>query len=155
MLYEYYPLIAALLGHFSAQAIKPLSKYYRTKKFDILELFAAGGFPSSHTSTMTALALSLGIKDGFSSSTFFIAFIVMLIIGYDAMNVRLYTGKNIALTRQLIDDLRELKDIKFDDPIYFTKMKQILGHERIEVVGGFILGIIVSIVVYIILGGQF
>lgn len=155
MLYDYYPLIAALIGHFSAQIIKPFSKYHRTKKFDFLEIFAAGGFPSSHTSTMTALALSLGIKDGFSSSTFFIAFIVMLIIGYDAMNVRLYTGKNIAITRQLIDDLRKIKDIQFDDPIYFTKMKQILGHERFEVFGGFILGIIVSITIYILLGGQF
>ena len=144
MLYTFYPLIAALLAHFTAQLIKPFAKYHRTKKFDFFEFFAAGGFPSSHTSTMSALTLAFGLKEGFDSSAFMISFILMAIIGYDAMNVRLYAGKHIAITRQLIDDLRELKDLKFDDPIYLTKMKQILGHERFEVLGGFFLGILIS-----------
>lgn len=151
MLYTFYPLIAALAAHFIAQLIKPFSKYVKTKKFDALEFFAAGGFPSSHTSAMSSLTLAFALKEGLDSSEFMITFILTAIIGYDAMNVRLYAGKHIAITRQLIDDLRQLKDLKFDDPIYLTKMKQILGHERFEVIGGFLLGLIVSFILFYLL----
>lgn len=148
---EYYPLIAAILSSILAQLLKPFYKYIKTRRFDIYEVFAAGGFPSSHTSTMSGLALAFGLRDGFSSNSFIIVFVLMGIVAYDAMNVRYYAGKHIELTRQLIDDLKELQSLKLDDPIYFAKMKQILGHERIEVFGGFVLGIIVSYVLFLFL----
>lgn len=154
MLYDFYPLIAALLANVIAQIMKPFAKYFKTGVFDKYQLLAAGGFPSSHTSTMSALTLAFALKEGFDSSAFMISFILMLIISYDAMNVRLYAGKHIAMTQQLIDDLKSLKNVKLVDPIYFTKMKKILGHERFEVIGGFFLGIIVSLLLYFILGGM-
>ena len=149
-----YPLIAALLSNVIAQIIKPFTKYRKTKEFDLYEVLSSGGFPSSHTSTMSGMALAFGLRDGFDSSSFTISFILMLIIAYDAMNVRLYAGKHIALTNQLIDDLKEIKTLRFDDPIYFTKMKKILGHERFEVLGGFFLGLIVSFILFFIVGGS-
>ncbi|MDF9867498.1 acid phosphatase family membrane protein YuiD [Bacilli bacterium PM5-3] len=149
----FYPLVAAVLSAIIAQLLKPFTKYKKTKKIDIFEILAAGGFPSSHTSTLSALALSFGLRDGFDSSAFAISFIMMVIIAYDAMNVRLYAGKHIAITHQLIDDLKELKSIRLDDPIYFTKMKKILGHERFEVAGGFLLGLIISLILFYGLGG--
>ena len=149
----FYPLIAAFVACVAAQLIKPFSKYTKTKKFDIYQVLAAGGFPSSHTSTMIALALSFGLRDGFDSAPFAISLVLAFIISYDATNVRLYAGKHIALTHQLIDDLKELQSLRLDDPIYFTKMKKILGHERFEVAGGFVLGIIVSAVLFFIFGG--
>jgi acid phosphatase family membrane protein YuiD len=151
----YYPLIAALSSAVLAQLIKPFFKYQTTKKFDPYEVLAAGGFPSSHTSTMSALSLSFGLRDGFDSSAFAIALVLTLIISYDAMNVRLYSGKHIALTKKLIDDLKELQTLSLDDPIYLTKMKEILGHERFEVAGGFILGLIVSTIFFLVFGGSF
>lgn len=153
MLLDYFPLIAALLSNVLAQVLKPFFKYRKTKKFDIYQMLASGGFPSSHTSTVSALAMSFALKDGLSSNAFIISFILMLIISYDAMNVRLYAGRHIELTQQLINDLKELQSMKFDAPIYFAKMKQILGHERFEVFGGFVLGIIISILLYFVLGG--
>lgn len=150
MVENFYPLIAALLANIIAQLLKPFTHYVKTKKFDIDEIFASGGFPSSHTSTTTALALAFGLKSGFSSNEFMISFILMFIVAYDAMNVRLYAGKHISLTKQLINDLRQLNSMKLDAPIYLTKMKDILGHERFEVFGGFVLGIIVSVILYII-----
>jgi len=149
----FYPLIAAFVSGVGAQLLKPFMKYRKTKKFDLFEALASGGFPSSHSSTMSALALSFALRDGLASPSFAISLVLTAIICYDAMNVRLYAGKHIALTRQLIDDLKELQNIRFDDPIYFTKMKQVLGHERFEVAGGFVLGIIVSAVLFFIFGG--
>ena len=149
-----YPLVAAIASAVIVQLVKPLFKYRKTKKFDFYEIFASGGFPSSHTSTMAGLTLAFALRDGFSSTGFIISFIMMFIIGYDAMNVRLYSGKHIAITNQLINDLKELKTIRLDDPIYFTKMKEILGHERIEVFGGFIFGLVISFILFFIYGGQ-
>lgn len=153
MLYTFYPLIAALLSNILAQLFKPVSKYLKTGKWDFYQILAAGGFPSSHTSTMAGLTVSLGFKDGFDSSTFFIALILTGIIMYDAMNVRLYAGKHIALTQKLINDLKDLQTLKLDDPIYLTRLKDILGHERIEVFGGLVLGAFVALVLNILLTG--
>lgn len=150
MIEDFYPLIAAILASFIAQFLKPFTNYVKTKKFDIDEIFASGGFPSSHTATTTALALAFGLKSGFASNEFMISFVLMFIVSYDAMNVRLYAGKHISLTKQLISDLRKINSVTLDAPIYLTKMKDILGHERFEVFGGFILGIIVSGVLYIV-----
>ena len=151
----FYPLLAALIACILAQLIKPFAKFRKSKKLDIYEILAGGGFPSSHTSTMSALTLSFALRDGLDSAAFMISFVLTIIISYDATNVRLYAGKHIAITHQLIDDLKELQSIRLDDPIYFTKMKEILGHERFEVAGGFGLGIIVSIALFFFLGGSF
>ncbi|MDR3214692.1 MAG: divergent PAP2 family protein [Bacilli bacterium] len=152
---NFLPLIAAIIANIIAQLMKPFTKYYKTKKFNILEVFSSGGFPSSHTSTVAALATSFAMRDGLSSDAFMISFIILLIVGYDAMNVRLYAGKHITVTDQLISDLRDLLGLRLDDPIYFTKLKKIIGHERFEVFGGFILGLIVSLILFILFGGNF
>ena len=54
---------------------------------------------------------------------------------YDACHVRYYSGKNIELTQQLVKDLREMTGLRFDDPIYQEKLKNVLGHKFVEVIG--------------------
>ena len=70
------------------------------------------------------------------------------IVIYDAANVRYYAGRNIQLTKQLISDLETLKGLKFNDPIYHEKIKSVLGHKFIEILGGILLGILVSLSMY-------
>ncbi|MDR1781689.1 MAG: divergent PAP2 family protein [Bacilli bacterium] len=151
---DFLPLIAAIIANVIAQLMKPFTKYFKTKKFDLLEVLSSGGFPSSHTSTVSALTFSFAFRDGINSNAFMISFILMLIVSYDAMNVRLYTGRNISVTNQLINDLRDLLGLRLDDPIYFTKLKKIIGHERVEVFGGFVLGILVSLILFTLMGGK-
>lgn len=145
MVNDFYPLIAAFTAALLAQLIKPFYYLVRNKRFDIYQVMASGGFPSSHTALTSALALSFGLKIGFDSSAFMISFVYMAIVAYDAMNVRLYAGKHIQLTKQLVEDIKNLDIVKMSSPIYLTKMKEILGHERFEVFGGLILGVIVSL----------
>lgn len=152
MLKELFPLWAALIANVLAQVLKTLIYYYRTGKFDIHYTFACGGFPSSHTSTVVALTLAVGISEGFDSTIFAVTTIFSFIVLYDAVNVRYYAGKNIQLTKQLISDLAEMGKLKLDDPIYFEKMKEVLGHRFVEVVGGFVLGIIVTLILAMING---
>ena len=117
-----YPLVTALLSNILAQVLKTVVYYYRTGKWDFHWVIASGGFPSSHSSTVTALSLSI------------------------ACHVRYYSGKNIELTQQLVKDLREMTGLHFDDPIYQEKLKNVLGHKFVEVIGGFVVGLAVPLI---------
>ena len=141
-----YPLVTALLSNILAQVLKTVVYYYRTGKWDFHWVIASGGFPSSHSSTVTALSLSIGIQEGFDSAIFAVTTIFSFIVMYDACNVRYYSGKNIELTQQLVKDLREMTGLHFDDPIYQEKLKNVLGHKFVEVIGGFVVGLAVPLI---------
>lgn len=141
-----YPLVTALLSNILAQVLKTVVYYYRTGKWDFHWVIASGGFPSSHSSTVTALSLSIGIQEGFDSAIFAVTTIFSFIVMYDACHVRYYSGKNIELTQQLVKDLREMTGLHFDDPIYQEKLKNVLGHKFVEVFGGFVVGLAVPLI---------
>lgn len=141
-----YPLVTALLSNILAQVLKTVVYYYRTGKWDFHWVIASGGFPSSHSSTVTALSLSIGIQEGFDSAIFAVTTIFSFIVMYDACHVRYYSGKNIELTQQLVKDLREMIGLHFDDPIYQEKLKNVLGHKFVEVIGGFVVGLAVPLI---------
>ena len=141
-----YPLVTALLSNILAQVLKTVVYYYRTGKWDFHWVLASGGFPSSHSSTVTALSLSIGIQEGFDSAIFAVTTIFSFIVMYDACHVRYYSGKNIELTQQLVKDLREMTGLHFDDPIYQEKLKNVLGHKFVEVIVGFVVGLAVPLI---------
>ena len=141
-----YPLVTALLSNILAQVLKMVVYYYRTGKWDFHWVIASGGFPSSHSSTVTALSLSIGIQEGFDTAIFAVTTIFSFIVMYDACHVRYYSGKNIELTQQLVKDLREMTGLHFDDPIYQEKLKNVLGHKFVEVIGGFVVGLAVPLI---------
>ena len=135
-----YPLVTALLSNILAQVLKTVVYYYRTGKWDLHWVIA------SHSSTVTALSLSIGIQEGFDSAIFAVTTIFSFIVMYDACHVRYYSGKNIELTQQLVKDLREMTGLHFDDPIYQEKLKNVLGHKFVEVIGGFVVGLAVPLI---------
>lgn len=148
MLGNLYPFWAAISANLIAQIIKPLFRYYRTGKWEIKLLIDSGGFPSSHTSMVSALCLAVGIQEKFSSTLFAVVLIFSLIVMYDAANVRYYAGRNIQITQQLIRDIQTLTTIKLDDPVYLLKVKEVLGHQWFEVFGGAILGLLVASIMF-------
>ena len=143
---SFFPLISALVSNVIAQVAKTFVYYYRTGEWDLHWVLASGGFPSSHTSTVTALSLAIGIQEGFDSTIFTVTAIFSFIVMYDACHVRYYSGKNIELTQHLIQDLKQMMGLNLDDPIYQERLKTILGHKGIEVIGGFIVGLIVPMI---------
>ncbi|MCF0246854.1 MAG: divergent PAP2 family protein [Ileibacterium sp.] len=140
-----YPLLTAMIAHITAQVAKIFSHYYRTGRWSFSEVFASGGFPSSHSSTVTALTLSVGIQEGFNTALFAVTAVFAFIVMYDACHVRYYTGKNIALTQKLVQDLKDMTNLELDDPLYTEKLKTVLGHKVVEVLGGFFVGLIIPI----------
>ena len=145
MLNNMYPLCAAIIANITAQLTKPLWHYYKTKEWKFHLLLDSGGFPSSHTATFTALAVAVGVKEGFESTIFIVSLMLCVVVAYDAANVRYFAGQNIQLTQQLIRDIRCLTTLQFDDPIYAKKVKEVLGHRWIEVFAGVIWGIMFAL----------
>ncbi|KAJ6772477.1 ACID PHOSPHATASE/VANADIUM-DEPENDENT HALOPEROXIDASE-RELATED PROTEIN [Salix koriyanagi] len=70
-------------------AIGQLSKPYTCvlfygKDFDFKTTFQAGGFPSTHSSSVVAAATSLALERGFSDSIFGLAVVYACLVMYDA-----------------------------------------------------------------------
>lgn len=151
MIETMFPMFAALLANLTAQLLKPLFLMSRTKHFDMRQTISCGGFPSSHTSTVVALSTAVALVEGIASSLFAVTAIFSFIVIYDAVNVRYYAGKNIQLTKQLITDLSASGEVEFSDPIYDEKIKEVLGHRLIEVIGGFVLGLIETLLFYFLI----
>lgn len=148
MNYNLYPLISYLIAVVLAQIAKPFIMYFRTKEFKWSYALNSGGYPSSHSSGVSALSMAIGLKEGFDSSLFAICFAIMIIVIYDAFNVRWYAGRNIKLTKQIAEDLKGYIDET--DPIYNEKLKDVLGHTKLEIISGYILGMSVSYILYCI-----
>jgi acid phosphatase family membrane protein YuiD len=145
-----YPIIAAVVANFIAQILKPFTRWYRKGEFDIKRVFSSGGQPSSHTAAVSALTFAAGLTEGFDSTVFAVTLVLALITTYDAINVRYYAGKNIEVTKALIEELKSAKmgDKLFSNPIFVTKMKSVLGHKVSEAFYGFILGTAVAFTLY-------
>jgi acid phosphatase family membrane protein YuiD len=145
------PFMSAMSAAVLAQAVKPLFWWLRHKEWHWKLMGASGGFPSSHSAMVSALAVSVGMQEQFRSAIFAVTLSMAAIVIYDAANVRYYSGQNAKVTQQLIRDLKEKYPDLFTDPVYETKLKQVPGHKWREVIGGIILGIAVALAVYRVL----
>lgn len=143
--YEMYPFWSAIVSAVLAQFLKPAFYWLIHKEWKWSLVKDSGGFPSSHSAMVSALALSVGIRESFNSTIFAVTMALACIVIYDAANVRYYSGQNIKITQQLIKDIQKQTDVKFDDPIYHTRVKQVLGHRWIECFGGILVGLIIAL----------
>ena len=145
MLRTMYPFWSAITAAVLAQILKPIIYYIRTRKRNLWLLFDSGGMPSSHTELVSALAISVGLQEQFSSTIFAVTATLAVIVIYDAANVRYYSGQNIRVTQQLVKDVQENLHTEFDNPIYQIKLKEVLGHRWREIFAGFLLGALIAL----------
>lgn len=133
-------LICAILGWIIAQCLKVIFILIREKRLDISRLVGSGGMPSSHSAFVSAMATAVGVTEGFDSAEFAMAFVVAFIVMYDASGVRKAAGEQA----KVINDIQEM--IFENAPVY---LKELLGHTRLEVIIGCIVGVAVSLFVLI------
>lgn len=139
-------LLCALSGWFLAQAIKIPTYYIVEKKWDWHRFFGSGGMPSSHTAMVVAMALSVGVFDGFSTPEFAMSFVLAAIVMYDASGVRRETGRQGQVINEILQKV--LVDGK---PISDSELKELVGHSPLEVLGGAIVGVMVALFWLIVL----
>ena len=129
--YKY--LLVPIITLLMCQTIKFIIESIMNKKLVWGRLFnGTGGMPSSHTSFSTSLTMMLGLNLGFDSPLFAIALVFTFIVSYDAMGLRMESGKQAEAINKLFDETFKDGNI--------TKLKEKLGHKPQEVLVGLIFG---------------
>ena len=101
-------------------------------------LIETGGMPSSHSALVTGTAAGIGLQLGFNDPVFALASTIAFIVMYDASGIRRSAGLTAAKVNQILkDNSNELSSE--------ITLKESLGHTKIEVLIGSILGPIVAL----------
>ena len=133
--------ISAATGWLVAQILKTIIHLCFTKKFVAERLFGSGGMPSSHSSTVCALATATYFVYGSDSFEFAVCLILALVVMYDAIGVRRETGIQASLLNNIIETFNEMGRNEFSTT---DKLKEFVGHTPLQVLAGAILGILIA-----------
>ena len=133
---------AALTAWTVAQFTKMLVGFHRTHRIDIGYLVRTGGMPSAHSATVTGLATSVGISLGFGDPVFILALAFALLTMFDASTVRRAAGMQAKLLNEMIQEL--FKEHHLSE----RKLVEFLGHARLEVFMGMVIGVLIGILVH-------
>ena len=120
------------------QVTKIIIEYIKTKKINFRRLVGAGGMPSSHSAIVCSLASCVGKQYGFNSGVFAIAFIMALIVMYDATGVRRAAGRQAAILNKMLET-PQMSKIEVQG-----NLVELLGHTPIQVFVGAIIGFVVG-----------
>ncbi|KAJ0752537.1 hypothetical protein HanPI659440_Chr09g0325491 [Helianthus annuus] len=106
----------------------PLNFRYKENKWDPKKIVGLGEMPSSHSSTIVALAVSIGLPDGVESSSFAIAVVMAFIVMYDASGVRLHAGRQAEVLNQIV------YEFPLEHPLSTSRpLRDYLGHTPLQV----------------------
>ncbi len=130
-------LFWGLLACGSAQFLKLFFELFLNKKWRPLILFETGGMPSSHSALVTGTASGVGYELGFDNPIFALAVTIAFIVMYDASGIRRSAGLTASRVNLLPNSLWE------DSPEF--ELKETLGHTKLEVLVGSLIGPIVAL----------
>lgn len=134
-------LLTAVIAWFVAQLLKVILVCIKYKKIDFGRFIGSGGMPSSHSSTVMALSVGVGLTEGFNGTMFAISLVTAMIVMYDAAGVRRAAGQQAKILNKIVEDWGKSK---FSDTE--QKLKELLGHTPVEVFAGAILGIVIAVI---------
>ncbi len=104
--------------------------------FHAKRLAGGGGMPSSHSATVTGLAVGCLISCTAASPEFAISLFFAMVVIYDAMGVRYETGKQAKILNAMRE--REIREGK--EPLFDTLLDEKMGHTLPEVIVGILIG---------------
>lgn len=138
--------ISAAISWFAAQLIKTFIHFILSKEFTMERMVGSGGMPSSHSSTVSALATATYMEFGSGSFEFALAAVLAIIVMYDARGVRRETG----IQAKLLNDILKLfEDMGRKELSAYEKLKEFVGHTPLQVLMGALLGILLTILLYL------
>ena len=129
-------LFWSLVACISAQILKVLFCIVLEGKFRLGVIFETGGMPSSHSALITGVTSGIGWSMGFDNPIFAFAVAVSLIVMYDASGVR----KSAGIQAKEINKLSKKLDPKSN-----LDLKETLGHTKLEVIVGSLLGPLITL----------
>ena len=137
-------LLIGLSSWFWAQLIKTIIHAIVTKSIDFTRLIGDGGMPSGHSATVCAMVVATGRYCGVNSPLFAIAAVLSIIVMYDAMGVRYETGEQAKVLNRMFTEWMDQGFEQFQLP-HGKKLKEMVGHTPLQVVAGFLVGLVVGL----------
>lgn len=132
-------IIAIATALLVAQGLKYLLLTFKGKKIDyVRQLYASGNMPSAHSSSVVALLVVVGLRDGTDSGLFGLALLFTIIVMYDSIILRRSVGDQGEAVQQLIRDLRSAVVLP----------RAAKGHTPLELMVGGFLGLLIGVVVF-------
>lgn len=131
--------VSAFLAGGFAQVIKMAVGFIRTRRLNLHGMVEPGGMPSAHAALVTALAVAVGLTQGFDAPEAMIAVGLGTITMADAVSIRRAAGEHARLLNRIVARLDA------SDQFEVGRLRERLGHTRIEVVAGVVFGTLVAI----------
>lgn len=135
-------LVIPFLVLIITQVFKTIYFSIKNKKLDLFTLLTTGGLPSSHSALVSSLATVVLKVNGAGSAEFAIAVILAIIVMYDASEIRKAAGEHAKILNEMMEE-KEYYSSK-----EYKKLKELLGHTKLEVFIGLLTGIFLTIVLY-------
>jgi acid phosphatase family membrane protein YuiD len=130
--YAITPFVAWLV----AGTLKFIINSIRAKKL-AFGLIGYGGLPSNHSAIVSSIAALIAFREGIDHPAFGVAVALAFIVMLDANNLRKQMGKQAEAINRLSTVL-ELSG--------YTPLRERIGHSRIEIMAGVLVGIVVGYV---------
>jgi acid phosphatase family membrane protein YuiD len=138
---EHQALIAGATALLSAQALKTITNMAKERRLNFRVAVGTGGMPSSHTALVVSVTTTVGLIQGFSSTLFDVSAVFSAIVMYDATGVRQAAGKQAAILNKIMEEFATAHWVPE------KRLKELLGHTRLEVIGGAIYGVLVALLI--------
>jgi uncharacterized protein len=136
------PLVLALLAIVSVQLFKFVFAWIWLGRADFTRLVGTGGMPSSHSASVTALSIAVGLEAGWDSTLFAATTFFSLVIMYDATGIRRAAGQQAEILNRMLDELKDFHKLETE------RLKELLGHTPLEVFLGAAYGAFLAILFY-------
>jgi hypothetical protein len=130
---------------FIVQMIKLVVDYNRWVKMTIPGLFSSWWFPSVHSAMSTSVVTLSYIVHGWDSMMFAVSFTFAFLLWYDAVNVRMEAWKHAMQINVLNDALKGKSRMQKPKG---RKLKERIWHSPVEVIGGIVIGAILTVLLY-------
>ena len=138
----------ALFSMGLAQGVKIPIHYFKEKEWRPDLFFGTGGMPSSHSAGVSTLTTYIALQRGLPTFDFALSLVYGLIVMYDAQGVRRQTGEltlRVNSMNDLIEKINKEESLEYKQEAP-KKLKEMLGHQPEEVVGGALLGVLVGVI---------
>lgn len=136
----------ALASIGAAQGLKIPIHYFKNKEWRPELFFQTGGMPSSHSAGVSSLTTYIALEQGLPTIDFALSLVYGLIVMYDAQGIRRQTGEltlKVNDINELIEKVRKHESVEVEEKAP-DKLKEMLGHQPEEVIGGALLGIAIG-----------
>ena len=132
-------VIVIIVSLLLSQSIKYFIQLLKGRNFDhVRQLYASGNMPSTHSTSVVALLVVIGLKDGTDSGLFGVALLLSIIVMYDTVILRRSVGDQGMAIQEVIRSLKS----------GITLPRAAKGHTPLELIAGALLGVTIGVVVF-------